>query len=305
MKIRPLFVIALLVSGCAVTTTSLQNAYVEGPARKSNIRVAEDSGVNTVIFRPYLTYCMQNALYLNTGTHSKVDSAGNYTLIPVENHEYMIEPDGVNIYAFRGKNLTWALPKMKLGFDLEFFYESFGFILGMNYASLNNRRFWGGNLGLAFAHRYSAWAWRMDFNVHFDHMYYRIDYLNTTELFLLWDTKEYVTPRSSEGEDLNWNPEFSVTLNSNKSNWPVNVFTALSFGSQTLFDLPELVPELGDLSYTVSYSYIAAGIFSRISPVHRLLIGIRWNYHADVNSDVRYLDYILQFDIFLTKTEQE
>jgi len=59
------------------------------------------------------------------------------------------------------------------------------------------------------------------------------------------------------------------------------------------------------MNYTDSYSYIAAGIFSRISPVDRLLIGIRWNYHADVDSDVRYLDYIMQLDIFLTKKENE
>jgi hypothetical protein len=305
MMIRQVFVIALLVSGCAVTTTSLQNAYVEGPARKSTIRVSEDSGVNTVIFRPYLTYCTQTAINLNTGTHSKVDSAGVYTLIPVENHEYLIEPEGVNIYSYKGKNLTWALPQMKLGFDLEFFYESFGLILGLDYASVDNRRFWGGNLGVAFAHRYSLWAWRMDFNVHFNHIYYQVDYLNKTDLILPWDSDMYVIPLSTEGEDLNWNPEFSLTLNSNNIEWPVNVFTSLSFGSQTLFDLPELVPQIGDLSYTDSYSYISAGLFSKISPVHRLLIGIRWNYHTDINSDIRYLDYILQLDIFLTKEAKE
>jgi len=226
MKINPVFVIALLVSGCAVTRTSLQNAYVEGPARKATIRVAEDSGVNAVIFRPYLTYCTQSAVSMNTGTHSKVDSTGIYTLIPVENHEYLIEPDGVNIYTFRGKNLVWALPKFKFGVDLEFFYESFGLVLGLNFANLDNRSFWGGNLGLAYAHRYSAWAWRMDFNMHFDHIYYRIDYLNKTDLLVPWDTDVYVTPLSTEGEDLNWNPGFSVTLNSNKINWPVNVFTS-------------------------------------------------------------------------------
>jgi hypothetical protein len=290
------FFFTIIISGCVVVTTNVQNAYIEGSARKSTIRISDDQNENSVIFRPYFNYSETNALSLNTGTHSNVDSNGVYSLIPVDGEEYYY-PGTTNNFEFEGKNLKWNLPQYKFGLEIEMFYKKMAFILGANTSKSENSRFWGGNFGLAYSTRYQFWAWRFDFNVHFNQSSYLVEYATVSDIIFFNSTETQVRLLREKGQATHWNPEFSITFNSKKFDWPVNVYANLSFGSQTLFDIKDVPQNIGSISYVDNYSNMSLGLFKYFSQNSRLIIGARWNYHPDLNTATKYLDFILQYEI--------
>ena len=297
MKYTVLILLILLLSACVIVTSSVQDAQVTGPARKSTIRIAEDKSEKKVIFRPYLYYSQTSQVKINSGTHTKVDSTGQYQLLPVAGKDYFLSPEEVNIYPFEGKNLVWQLPRYQLGLELEIFMDQFALTFGANTAMADDKRFWGGNLGIAWSARYAWWAWRTDFNMHVSRLAYRVNYINEADM--IWpDTNEkHIYMLSETGEDTHWGSEFCLTLNSNRAEWPVNVWAGLGFGKQILFDLQDVAPMFGVLSYTDEYSYLAGGIYKNITAHNRIVLGIRWNYHPSQKAGIKYGELVMQYEI--------
>ena len=140
--------VTLFLTGCSSVTQTiyLQNVDVSGPLNQPPIVVVSHPG-STFTVSPRFSYNGRKYLSGNVDSHSTINENNIYQIDTVYN------PDGTrsykisdsNIYEFKGDNLTWNLPQVTAGLDMDIqLSKAFAVTGGLSYSSDKSRDYFGG-----------------------------------------------------------------------------------------------------------------------------------------------------------------
>ncbi len=282
--------------GCA-SKPYLQRAEISGLAPHHPIHVVDEKKTNDLIISTQLAYNDQSKLKYNTGTHSKVNNEGIF--VPDTSGDvWFYKDDYTNNYEYRGKNLTWDIPKFEILTNLEYtFSKHFSLLVGGSYGSMNKNNYWAMRLGIDVFWEFRLWALNFDSNIAIQSLNYEI------ECILRDDYRGWFV--NSKGTETNFDPSIFITLNSKVSEWPFNVFYRTGGGILKLLDVDLNVDNVDinfdNILYATDYWVFTIGLFKKVSSRLRFDIGLNLyrysNNNLYRNSDKNDPDYI--FDTFI------
>lgn len=308
MKIKLLvfsFSIILSYTGCTVTQPKLQNVDFYGEAHKNTIKITKDEDAGDFTFRGMAAFNGKDKLSSQVNGHSKVNSKGVFEVEPVKGETYYIERSGVNTYAFEGENLHWTLPELQSMIELEYNLSSSSAIYGgVTYTKAGGRDLYGYNGGIGFFKEQNTWAIRFDLAGKYHETYVNIDYVQIEDIDLSNNESRKVYFFNADEIDHFFNMNMAFTLNTRRSDWPINVFFNYTLGAQHFYTM-ELVPDISltymeDFKFSCSYNSFSAGIYREMKDdLGRLIIGARYTNYTDPDNDFINPDYFIQLDFNL------
>lgn len=232
--------VTLFLTGCSSVTQTiyLQNVDVYGPLNQTPIEVMSHPG-STFTVSPRFSYNGRKYHSGNVDSHSTVNENNIYQIDSVYN------PDGTrsykisdsNIYEFKGDNLTWNLPQVTAGLDMDIqLSKAFAVTGGLSYSSDKSRDYFGGTIGIGLFELTETRAFRFDAGLIWQNLYYDAASIVVTE--------EHNSSSGYTVKDVSFfrdkdnfstiNPYFSFTYNSAAQNSPINFFASIGFFTQTV-----------------------------------------------------------------------
>jgi hypothetical protein len=267
-----LLLLSLLLGGCATVnkTIYLQSAEVNGPINNPPIFITDNS--RGIKFSPWVSFNSKNQILGSSMVSSSysVDTVSGFS-------------------AYNPNNVTWNLPNVKAGFDLDIPIGKTVSIFGsLNYSSQNLDKEIGGSFGFGFYSVTDQGAIR--FNIGGTLQEFQFD-ASTVVV-------ENVDPIFGNPytniiyyHDINKKSNFdyfgNLTFNTVSVNIPVNLFFSLGWFSQTLLNYTPETPntKVYPFDYTVtttdtrgetstSFISISPGVYINFSPSMRFVIGV-------------------------------
>jgi hypothetical protein len=291
-----LFCLALAtVTGCTFQDVIyLQNVEVQGPASQPPIHVtAKDSGVKSVYLKPHVS--------VNTRTSLSGSLSPQYSgQIP------STLPD------FQRKGLSWKLPSVQCGFDLDYaFSDSKALMFGISQSVISQRSLWDGYVGIGFFGREENSAVRLDLGVQLQEVAYDAATVLVRTETPLWGKPSTQTCYYVDSDkDTHVNFFATVTFNSIHDDWLANLFFQAGLSTQKLTNYSPhnsvtLDPFLNThiesdqrAESSAFWLYAVPGVYFNVGKSNRVLLGVRTAYQAGVenaNPSVLFSP-VLQFD---------
>ncbi len=272
-------VVILLFNGCAASSLYLQGLEVSGPIYQPPIFTTPDSTTYEGRLHVSISKGLGPRLGGRAPGHSNVNSLGIFQVDSIYDKDRfnLIEPDGVNLYEFRGENLAWFVPRSSFALDLEVpMSNSFSFVLGTSYSSVNSRHFWIVGAGFAYSFRWRILAARFDLSLQARSNYYDAQLAQAYR-------RTSASPREIEffeksGYDLNFDPAASLTINTNIPSWPVNFFLQYAGGDQTVLSIyAGVYPDRDNflVEHSAHFAWVTPGIFLDFQKYGTVQLGLQ------------------------------
>ena len=335
MKKNLILIIFILVSGilfygCSstveTTTIYLQELEVTGPINQSPVHLTDSSESPSITFSPKFLYSTKNTVNGKVSGHSSVNQDGVFQVDTIFNSDGTINhfenATEANRYPYNKNNLTWDIPSVSVGVDVDIkLTGSFALFGGVKYSSGNNRSLLGGNFGLGlFGVSKKGLAFRLDAGAQFQSIYYdaytiedvRITGFGAQEYVILYHDTDINTPL---------NPFITLTINSCNKDWLFNFFINLGYCWQTLADFEPQEPDedyygnyfdpdyysYREIVYdkrgetTYGFAQITPGITIDLTDNSRLLLGTGLYILTDMDaaSTTFFILPMMQFDFSL------
>jgi hypothetical protein len=279
-------------TACTVTQEIfLQDAEISGPFNQPPLHVTNNLEPNTITVSPRIGFGTSTRLDARVDGHSKVNSQGFFQVDTLQNGDsirYFRETAGVNNQSYRGKNLHWNIPAVTVGLEFDFVVSrSFGLIGGIDYASSGDKSVWGGHAGLSLRGEGESSALRFEGGIHWQSLSGTISSLViTTASSPFGSGTPYIMFYEDDIQSSHVNPFASLTINSKRDDWPVNIALQLGISRQTLFDFSPKNTSVPGFFYVLTTvdnrGEKTATIFTAtsvicfdVSPMSRVVAGVR------------------------------
>ena len=293
---------ALFYFGCTPTVSNFQEAEVFGPHINNSVKITEEKERGDLDLN--LNFSINNVSKISSSLdgHTKVNSNNIYELEPVAGEDYFLERANINIYEFEGENLTWELPKVHglVNIDLAL-SNHFAVTGGVSYSKYNSENFWGNNFGVAFFDYSNDWSYRFDWNVSFQEMRFNSFYVTAEDKELSGNETRRVYLKMDTKKEQYGDFSFMLSINSNKENWPINVFFSYKLGSQTFYEtsIDNILfngRRIGDFEYEESYQAFSLGIYQNVFDAGRIIIGYKYTIYNDKKDNFSIPQAFIQYD---------
>lgn len=262
-----LVMLAIGLGSCGVTqSVTLVDADVTAPAAAPPIHITNNAQPMQIMVSPFLS--LPSEKYVK----------GTLELTETDTHRASISEKD---------NLVWRIPKMEGGVNVDFIMtRHFAFGFGMNLSSLNGRSYGGWSTSVAMYNEKENQAVRFELGLLSTPVYFRTqtvvvrEYSNNVD-----DTTRYF----DYGKENYLNAFGSLTINTTRKTWPVNLFLNAYVTKQQFIDL--IPGEFND-----SYSYASD---SRAS-ASQWIVGLTPGLYVQLMDDVRLVvgeRIIMPFDI--------
>ena len=269
-----LLLILLLLGGCATVdrTIYLQSAEVNGPINHPPIFIS-DSNRNIKI-SPWLSFNSKTQLFGS----SMVNSTRTYPVDTISGHSQ-----------YNQNNVTWNLPNVKGGIDLDLPISQKVSIFGsFHYSSQNLDKEVGGSFGFGFYSITENGAIRFNLGCTIQEFKYDASSVVVENVDPVFG-KPYTN--ITYYHDINKNSNFdyfgNITYNTVSENMPFNLFFSLAWFTQTILDYKPETPDtkVYPFDYTVtttdtrsetstSFISFSPGIYVNLNPSMRFVIGV-------------------------------
>lgn len=287
-----------LFSGCVVVEkVYMQDVEVDGPIHQPPVHITRNVQEHPLSISPRISINRARNFETHVKGHSPVNSRGFYQVDTVRFSDGSIslkERDGVNVYEFRGKNLSWSIPSAAFALDIDYALTNhLALSLGVNYSIIREQGFWGGNAGVGLFGEGQDLAFRLDGGIHWQTVSYDASTVvvsNTTSIF--GTSPSYVTFFHDREKETHINVHLAFTLNTTVKNWFVNPFVQLAISEQTLVDFEPshldggvygvLVPfiqySVDDARTDQSTTFFigSSGVYFDLNASNRVLVGVRF-----------------------------
>jgi hypothetical protein len=286
-------VLGLSYSGCTVKDTIyLQDVSVSGPVSQPAVHINDGAKAGDV--------CV-----------STRGSVGNERT--VDGH--VDGSDGANRYATRYMNLSWNLPRSYFGADFDFtLSRGVALAIGIDYSTIHDKSFLGGNTGLGFLFHGEVVSGRFDVGIQLQNLDYDSRTVVEHEVTALFSssTSTDTIYFHDIGNSTLLDYYFSLTINSNRHDWPVNFLAQISLSKQSLTDYrpstqiingPFITHIIVDTRAQSSATFLmmTPGIYINLGNSTRMLAGLRIAKEVELTAGTPdiILMPLLQFDIKL------
>ncbi len=305
LRIYLLLILSLsLFYACQPNIINLQKIDLRAPSIKNPVKIVEK--VDTARLDLNFNFSMNNnnKYQTNLKGHTKVNEKNIYELEPVVGEEHFLEHKNVNIYDFKGKNLTWKIPSLIGSINLDFKSSKlFVVTLGAEYSKYRTKEFYGFNLGLALYHNLENLGLRFDAFVKNQEVFYNLQYIkaekydnNVRKVFVIKQRKK----------DNNYNMGYMLSMNTKFPEWFLNIFASYSFGWRTLYDIsPARVFAIKDIvsgKFKLSsyYSSFSVGLYQNDLSFGKVILGYNiTNFNiGDKNLLLPGLIFQVDFNLF-------
>jgi len=267
----------LFLTGCVTESVYLQNLSVDGPLILPPVHVTADSVANSWHVTPHFSTNSERNMNGRVDGHSRVNANGTYQVDTNQSNGTYSEKDGVNTYTFQGENLAWSLPNYTLGLDFDYtLTDHLALSLGLSYSPGKQREYWGGSVGLGYFFYNRGMGGRIEGGIVFQSTAYTVDYVHVVEP--AFSQTSDVTFLHKNGRDMNSNFYGSLTINSMRTDWLVNLFLQVSLSTQTLVNVAS--PQSNGLeelrvNHLSTFLSISPGLYLILSPSSRVMVGLR------------------------------
>ncbi len=137
-------------------------------------------------------------------------------------------------YKSRNNNVEWNFSRYLLGTDIDLKLSK-GFSLFGGFSFSGEGNFWGGNLGIGLHSHSASPAARLDIGISIQkYEYDAVTIVQTKETGFFGDENEYISVFHDKGNEVNFNPFFSLTINSINDSSFLNYFLSAGFFWQSL-----------------------------------------------------------------------
>ncbi len=285
-------ILIILLGGCTTVTQTIyvQNVKVDGPINQPPIHVTDKNQNESITISPkfYLNTTNTQTAGLN---HTNVNRTGNFQVDTVFNSDgtWSYKVSNTNTYQFKGRNLSWNLPSLYAGLDVDLPMSRRVSISGsFNFSNQEDINLVGGSVGLGFNSQNKNSTMRIDVGLTFQEYWYDAATVVVTETQPAFGDKTTVVSFFRDtNKNTSINPYISVTYNSDYEKSPVNFYLGLSYFGQTLFDYEPQKPDpiyypfttttvTSDTYNKVSTAYVGInpGIYTKISDNSRIMFGV-------------------------------
>lgn len=201
-------------------------------------------------------------------------------------------PPDTLLSRYRTENLRWSVPATSLGLDVSIpFSRTFGFEGGLQMSSSHTENYWGGYAGLAFSGGGRGASVRLSGGLRFSSVSVIAPsvVVERTKTPFSDPTEETWFYRDSlEISPIDW--YLTLTLNTDRDEWPVNLFVqgaVLRQGLARFSPRGVIYPLIivnysvtdARLDYTATLWSVTPGASVRVSDQIRILAGARWISH--------------------------
>jgi len=147
-------------------------------------------------------------------------------------------------YKPKSNNVEWNFSRYIFGTDIDFkLSKAFSLFGGFSFSSEGN--LWGGNLGIGLHSHSTSPVVRFDIGINIQkYEYDAVTIVHTRESYFGEDADEYISFFHDKGNEINFNPFFSLTVNSTNDSSLLNYFMSAGFFWQSLLDF-----EPGETNY--------------------------------------------------------
>ncbi len=295
---------SIIFPKCQPHIINLQEVDLIAPAIKNSVKLVDavDSAKLDLNFNFFVNNKSQHET--NLSGHTKVNGNNFYELEPVAGEEYFLEHKNVNIYNFKGNNLTWTIPSFSGSINMDFKSSKFVIVtLGADYSKYKTKEFYGFNLGLAFYHNFKNLGLRFDTFIKNHAAFYNLKYINAEE-YKNNVRKVFVIEKSQK--DNNYNIGYMLSMNTTFSDWFVNMFVNYSFGWHTFYSVaPDnnnilLHDEIsGEFKLSNYYSSFSIGLYQDAPAFGRIILGYNIINFNRGNKNFLLPGFIFQIDFNL------
>jgi hypothetical protein len=269
-----LLLVSLLLGGCATVdrTIYLQSAEVNGPINHPPIFIS-DSNRNIKI-SPWLSFNSKTQLMGS----AMVNSSGAYRLDTISGNS-----------PYNQNNVTWNLPNVKGGIDLDLPISQKVSIFGsFHYSSQNLDKEVGGSFGFGFYSVNENGAIRFNIGGALQEFQYDASTVVVENVDPVFG-KPYtnVTYYHDINKSSNFDYFGNITYNTVSQNMPFNLFFSLAWFTQTILDYKPESPDtrVYPFDYTVttidtrsetstSFLSFSPGIYVNLNPNMRFVVGV-------------------------------
>ncbi|MBC8491628.1 MAG: hypothetical protein H8D42_03620 [Candidatus Marinimicrobia bacterium] len=285
---------SILLNGC-IATNLIQNAKVLGLAHHYPIHITEKKQRHKPIVSTQIIYDDNPKTYINNGKHPKVNSDGQFGVIPILDQDWFKVDTVVNIYDFNGNNITWKKPQTEFQGNIDYpLSNHFSILVGISYGTINDKIYWGNRVGLNFFWEYRRWAWNLEIYYNNYNKDYEIDYITLDDARVVVNY-DRVWFNNGKGSDRFSNYSIFGTINSVGEQKLFNYFLRFGVGSSQLFILKK--HEINSPQQNNLYSLVSIGIFKNIFQNNRILFGHNTYINRNIDKPKIEMDAFLQYDI--------
>jgi hypothetical protein len=289
---------SILMLGCGTTVQDvlyLQNVEVQGPASQPPIHVTtKNTGAKSVYVTPHFSINPKTSLSGNLSPQYSGQIPSTLT-------------------DFQRKGITWKLPSLQLGFDLDYaFSDNKALMLGVGQSVINQHSLWDGYAGIGFFGGEGNSRVRLDLGLQFQQLSYNAaTVLTRTETPLFGKTSTRTIYFVDSGKDTHVNFFASFTINSAYDDRFTNFFFQAGLNTQKLTNYSphtSVTPVFPFLTTYVEsdqraessalWLYAVPGVYFNVGKSNRLLLGVRTSYQVGIGSanPSVFFSPVVQFD---------
>lgn len=309
-----LFISSFFFSACTVSQdVYLQEIDVRGPVYQPPVFITDSAEVGEFRIAPLLSFGKAGTLDGTVDGHTKVNRNGVYQLDTTYNGNEITlqETPDTNTFTYQGKNLRWQTPEMVVGVQGDYaISRTLALAFGFRYSALRNQDFWSGNVGLGLHTTGEMVGFRLEGGVHWSPLAYDALTVVVTRISLFGSTTEDVAVFHDIGRETNLGFYGSLTLNTRRAEWPLNLFLNVALARQrvtnyephtSVFVAPFYTSvRITDVRASASATFLSVspGVYLNFDLRQRLILGVRWTKGTDV-VEGNFLSPFIQYEIVL------
>jgi hypothetical protein len=291
-----------IFTGCTITReATLRDAQVKGMINLPPVHLAEDVEGRNIKITPHINYIsskdFKTSVTPDAYSDKKISSSDkNLTLAKTQQAEINSS----------GGNLTWEMPEMTGGLDLELFLtKGFGFTGSYNFAQGGGN----GSFGLALQSAQKGFGVRFDAGLLFNHFSYDAYTIVEERIESIFGSESATYYFHDAGITNSTNFYISLTFNSTDKNSLLGFLLSLGYFHQTIFDytpgnlddghyilfppLPVVIINNTHLECTTGYFNLLPGIIANLNENIAIIGGVRMNTEISIGSgDVNFWPFI-------------
>jgi len=302
-------IIFILFNGCTITReATLRDAKIKGPVNLPPLRLAENGESGMFKFSPHLNYTPASVVQTNVEAEGYVNKRLINEAVSSENLK-LSKINGVqeeNNSA--GENLTWEIPKISGGLDLEvFLFKSFSITGSFNFAPGST----SGSTGLALQSAKNDIGVRLDIGLLFNNLSYDVYSTVEEKDESLFGTHSETYYFHDEGKTNSKNFYIFLTFNSVNRENMLGGLLSLGYYRQTILDynpgnldegsylllpLPVVINNNIRLEASAGYFNLFPAVFFNVNENIRLITGGRLLVEMEMSSNDILFWPVLQMD---------
>lgn len=289
-------------SGCTITReATLRDAQVKGMINLPPVHLAEDVEGRNIRITPHINYI--SAKDLKTGITP--DAYSNKKISSSDKNLTLAKTQQVEVNS-SGGNLTWEMPEITGGLDLELFLsKGFGFTCSYNFAQGGGN----GSFGVALQKAQKGFGVRLDAGLLFNHFSYEAYTIVEEKIESIFGSESATYYFHDAGNTNSTNFYVSLTFNSTDKNNILGFLLSMGYFRQTIFDynpgnlddghyllfppLPVIINNNTHLECTTGYFNLLPGIIANLNENISIMGGVRMNTEISIGlGDVNFWPFI-------------